>query len=124
MKNAIDLYSGIGGWTLGMKLSGINNVTSYEWWNEANQTHNLNFHTNHKEINIRKINVENDLNFDQEIDFVVGSPPCTQFSLANRGGNGNIEDGLVDIYKFLEVCLLYTSPSPRDRTRSRMPSSA
>ena len=25
---------------------------------------------------------------------------------------------------FLNVCLLYTSPSPRDRTRSRMPSSA
>ena len=23
-----------------------------------------------------------------------------------------------------EACLLYTSPSPRDRTRSRMPSSA
>ena len=23
-----------------------------------------------------------------------------------------------------DVCLLYTSPSPRDRTRSRMPSSA
>ena len=26
--------------------------------------------------------------------------------------------------KTIEVCLLYTSPSPRDRTRSRMPSSA
>ena len=25
---------------------------------------------------------------------------------------------------FLYSCLLYTSPSPRDRTRSRMPSSA
>ena len=24
----------------------------------------------------------------------------------------------------VNVCLLYTSPSPRDRTRSRMPSSA
>ena len=24
----------------------------------------------------------------------------------------------------VDVCLLYTSPSPRDRTRSRMPSSA
>ena len=24
----------------------------------------------------------------------------------------------------IETCLLYTSPSPRDRTRSRMPSSA
>ena len=27
-------------------------------------------------------------------------------------------------YKQLMGCLLYTSPSPRDRTRSRMPSSA
>ena len=25
---------------------------------------------------------------------------------------------------FIKTCLLYTSPSPRDRTRSRMPSSA
>ena len=25
---------------------------------------------------------------------------------------------------FMDICLLYTSPSPRDRTRSRMPSSA
>ena len=24
----------------------------------------------------------------------------------------------------IQICLLYTSPSPRDRTRSRMPSSA
>ena len=31
------------------------------------------------------------------------------------------------VFSFIEaseVCLLYTSPSPRDRTRSRMPSSA
>ena len=28
------------------------------------------------------------------------------------------------IAKAIETCLLYTSPSPRDRTRSRMPSSA
>ena len=39
---------------------------------------------------------------------------------------------VVDIYRSVRVegssmdnaCLLYTSPSPRDRTRSRMPSSA
>ena len=30
-------------------------------------------------------------------------------------------DGSIDLRK---GCLLYTSPSPRDRTRSRMPSSA
>ena len=28
------------------------------------------------------------------------------------------------IYMIIYICLLYTSPSPRDRTRSRMPSSA
>ena len=27
-------------------------------------------------------------------------------------------------YNLIDACLLYTSPSPRDRTRSRMPSSA
>ena len=30
----------------------------------------------------------------------------------------------LDEYKRILACLLYTSPSPRDRTRSRMPSSA
>ena len=35
--------------------------------------------------------------------------------------NGKIIEGAE---AFLYVCLLYTSPSPRDRTRSRMPSSA
>lgn len=103
MSRAIDLYSGIGGWTLGMKLSGITNVASFEWWNEANLTHNINFNTNHSEIDIRSINVEEDLNYNVPIDFVVGSPPCTQFSYSNKGGSGDIQDGLVDIYKFLEV---------------------
>ena len=31
---------------------------------------------------------------------------------------------LLELVGFNIVCLLYTSPSPRDRTRSRMPSSA
>ena len=35
----------------------------------------------------------------------------------------HIEDRPNSITRFL-ICLLYTSPSPRDRTRSRMPSSA
>ena len=44
-------------------------------------------------------------------------------------GDSDLESGgeEVDITKFLPplfTCLLYTSPSPRDRSRSRMPSSA
>ena len=35
------------------------------------------------------------------------------------------KDALLKIKsRVIEACLLYTSPSPRDRTRSRMPSSA
>ena len=33
-------------------------------------------------------------------------------------------EGVLHEYTTIEGCLLYTSPSPRDRTRSRMPSSA
>ena len=32
-----------------------------------------------------------------------------------------VSDGWIDLFS---VCLLYTSPSPRDRQKSRMPSSA
>ena len=39
---AIDLYSGIGGWSLGLKLHGIDVIHSYEWWNQAVDTANKN----------------------------------------------------------------------------------
>ena len=45
-----------------------------------------------------------------------------------RGGKSlvkKVQDlSSVPVIGHLEGCLLYTSPSPRDRTRSRMPSSA
>lgn len=102
MPNAIDLYSGIGGWALGLKMANIDVVKSYEWWSEANTTHNNNFDTTNEEINIREL-TKKSLPRPGSIDFIVGSPPCTQFSFANRGGNGDINDGLLDIRKFLEV---------------------
>ena len=43
------------------------------------------------------------------------------------GGYASGKSTVLKIFKKLGVftiCLLYTSPSPRDRTRSRMPSSA
>ena len=38
--------------------------------------------------------------------------------------SGSLHENLNEIVTFIYPCLLYTSPSPRDRTRSRMPSSA
>ena len=37
-------------------------------------------------------------------------------------GSANIDS--TEWLEIANICLLYTSPSPRDRTRSRMPSSA
>src|SRR5665213_1726116 len=46
----------------------------------------------------------------------------TQLGKLEADGGGDIPESLLDaLYK---VCLLYTSPSPRDRQKSRMPSSA
>ena len=51
-------------------------------------------------------------------------------SMTNNYGNLALhftawKKGPLEVEKLLlKICLLYTSPSPRDRTRSRMPSSA
>ena len=48
----------------------------------------------------------------------------------NEGGSGMTAAGAATVNPYVEVgptfqtCLLYTSPSPRDRQKSRMPSSA
>lgn len=97
---AIDLYSGIGGWSLGLEMAGIDVVGSYEWWAPANITNQKNNKHLATAIDIRELPLKA---LPKDVDIVVGSPPCTQFSFANRGGNGDIEDGLKDIAKFLEV---------------------
>lgn len=100
--NCIDFYSGIGGWTLGMKLSGIDHIRSFEWNKHSNKTHNMNFNTTTEEIDIRKLDF-NSLPEVGSIDFIVGSPPCTQFSFSNKGGGGDIQEGLIDMFQFLSV---------------------
>ena len=70
-----------------------------------------------------------------DLDIFDGSPPCPPFSMSGSKRKGwnktktvygfkqtNIEDLSFDVARL--VCLLYTSPSPRDATLSRMPSSA
>jgi DNA (cytosine-5)-methyltransferase 1 len=97
---AIDLYSGIGGWSLGLRLAGIEVVASYEWWGPANETNFKNNHHRAQTVDIRRLSFAD---LPDGIDIVVGSPPCTQFSFSNRGGNGDLEDGLEDIITFLKI---------------------
>lgn len=96
---AIDLYSGVGGWSLGLGLAGINVLRSYEWWNKANLTNEKNNLHPIECADVRGLDVSS----LPKVDVIVGSPPCTQFSLANKGGRGNILEGLKDVEKFLEI---------------------
>lgn len=97
---AIDLYSGVGGWGLGLKMAGIKVVASYDQWATANRTNERNNRHKAHTIDIRKLKVTN---LPSNIDIVVGSPPCTEFSFSNKGGGGDISDGLRDIRKFLRI---------------------
>lgn len=97
---AIDLYSGVGGWSLGLKLAGIEVVSSYELSPAANRTNQTNNDHPTNLINIRELDLDS---LPTDIDIVVGSPPCTQFSFANKGGGGDLNDGLEDIRAFLKV---------------------
>ncbi len=97
---AIDLYSGVGGWSLGLRLAGIDVVASYEHWGPANETNFKNNTHQAQTVDIRRLSLED---LPSDIDIVVGSPPCTQFSYSNRGGGGDIQDGLQDIKKFLTI---------------------
>lgn len=81
-------------------MAGIDVSRSYEWWAEAATTHEANNGHPVTVADIRQLDLPE---FPQGVDFVIGSPPCTQFSFSNRGGNGDIADGLKDIQKFLEV---------------------
>ena len=54
-----------------------------------------------------------------------GTPYChTGMTLSNMASGCPINNLIPEWNDLVYHCLLYTSPSPRDRTRSRMPSSA
>ena len=60
-----------------------------------------------------------------------GKKSSYDYVIVDTAGRLHIDDMMMDELKSVhstispaQTCLLYTSPSPRDRTRSRMPSSA
>ena len=61
----------------------------------------------------------------KETDVDLGSATCVEGQAeVNADTLSDVSEGYVDKIKTGKPCLLYTSPSPRDRQKSRMPSSA
>lgn len=109
--NALDLFSGAGGFSLGMQQAGINIVAAIEYDNKISKTYQYN-HPNTIMINedIKKVpalisdystgkmNTSIEEIFkkqNKEIDIILGGPPCQGFSMAGyriRGNKPFLED--------------------------------
>ena len=56
---------------------------------------------------------------------VTENPDYSRMTITTNSDEKRVTQIVKQLEKMIDtVCLLYTSPSPRDRTRSRMPSSA
>ena len=67
------------------------------------------------------------LGIDERIDCtgrVLEALDPEQVRAALAGVDGDATVAVCFLFSYLNPCLLYTSPSPRDRQKSRMPSSA
>lgn len=107
---AIDLFSGCGGLTLGLKKAGFSVIGAVDIENIAVET----YEKNHPEVcllheDIRKIRgdiFQKKLNIDLgELDLLAGCPPCQGFSsVRTLNGKNNISDDRNDlVFEFLRL---------------------
>lgn len=93
-----DLFSGAGGLTEGFHQAGYQVLASLDSWAPAAETHWKNF----PETEMFHADI---LEFEPlelpKVDVLIGSPPCTSFSYANRGGHGDLDLGMKLVLRFL-----------------------
>lgn len=87
MLNALDLFCGCGGLSLGFEQAGINVVVGIDSWQDAISTFNYN-HKNAKGLclDLSKLNpqdIKQDLG-EKTVDIIIGGPPCQGFSIAGK----------------------------------------
>ena len=98
----IDLFCGAGGLSLGFDQAGFKNVFAVEFNPDFAKTYIKNF-KNHKLIVDDIKNISNDkideLLGGQEVDVIIGGPPCQGFSIAGNIGRTFIDDDRNKLFK-------------------------
>lgn len=103
MYTAVDLFAGVGGISLGLKMAGINAVVGVEFDESCIDSLKHNFPEKHvigKDIRSVKSSDISDL-LDKEIDLLAGGPPCQGFSLIGLRDPNDERSRLV--FEFIRV---------------------
>jgi DNA (cytosine-5)-methyltransferase 1 len=94
----VDLFCGAGGFSEGFRQAGLRVSCAVDNWHPAVATHQH----NHPETRTLERDVlslrPSELG---RVDVLIGSPPCTEFSMSNNAGRGDVEAGMNLVYRFL-----------------------
>lgn len=95
----VDLFCGAGGFSEGFRQMGFQVTYAVDIWKPAVVTHEK----NHPQTTALEADVlELDPGDLGKVDVLIGSPPCTQFSFANKGGKGDRAEGMKLVLRYLE----------------------
>jgi DNA (cytosine-5)-methyltransferase 1 len=107
-----DFFCGAGGFSEGFRIAGCQIVYALDKWGPARLTHKLNHpESSHPGLDIDIENGGDILNIDPinvlkdipNVDIIVGSPPCVEFSSSNKAGNADKTNGIKLVKKFLQI---------------------
>jgi len=110
----MDLFCGGGGFSEGFHQAGFDVVFGIDFWKPACDTHHTNGLGETRRMDLLETEVDDIVALKKElvkkygeIDVVIGSPPCTEFSYAKKGGHGDIEEGMLLVRKHLEFVSVF-----------------
>lgn len=99
----IDFFCGAGGFSEGFRQQGFYPIRGIEMWDQALNTHNLNFGLNDKTKNVLDFEDDEEIEKLEDSHILLGSPPCVSFSMANKSGKADKSLGIRLIEAYLRV---------------------
>jgi len=102
----VDTFCGAGGFSEGFRQAGFDVVYGIDNWRPARETHQANGLGESSNLDMFELIDEGGYKRAKElareieskygkIDVLIGSPPCTEFSFAKKGGGGDLEKGML-----------------------------
>lgn len=84
MMNAVDLFAGCGGLSLGFQNAGINIKAAFEFWDVAANCYEKNFNHPVHRVDLSDTETAIKLIKSYSPDMIIGGPPCQDFSFAGK----------------------------------------